>query len=104
VNLIFAGMKTVRKIFSILRNKYVYTTLGFLVFMIAFDRNNFVSQYQLTWELKQLQNEKAYYVEEIRKDSTALMELKTNMESLEKFGRERYYMKKDSEDIFVIIP
>lgn len=97
-------METIKKTIRILRNKYIYTTLGFLVFMIAFDRNNFVSQYRLTRELNQLRNEKQYYVEEISKDSLALMELKSSLENLEKFGRERYYMKKDDEELFVIIP
>lgn len=101
---IFAPMGTIKSILAILKNKYVYTTLGFLVFMIVFDRNNFVSQYRLTKELQQLRNERQYYVEEIQKDSLALKELKGSMENLEKFGRERYYMKKDDEEIFVIIP
>ena len=50
-----------------------------------------------------LQQEKAYYLEEIRKDSIAMADLMSSMDKLEKFGRERYLMKKDDEDIFLII-
>lgn len=96
-------MKTFRRILRFFANKYVYTTLAFLVWMAAFDRNNMFSQYRLTSELRMLENEKEHYVEEIRKDSIAMSELMGSVEKLEKYGRERYLMKKDDEDVFLIV-
>ena len=40
---------------------------------------------------------------EIDKDKMALHDISTNAKTLEKFGRERYLMKKDNEDIFLVI-
>jgi cell division protein FtsB len=52
---------------------------------------------------KELQEEKEFYRQKIREDSTKLHQLKTNEENLEEFAREEYYMKKDNEDIFIIV-
>jgi len=96
-------MAAFRKLFRIIRNKYVYITLAFLVWVTVFDRNNLVHQYKLYRELRSLQQQKAFYLEEIRRDSIAMAELMSSLENLEKFGRERYLMKKEDEDIFLII-
>jgi len=48
-----------------------------------------------------LKSEKAYFNQEIEKTRNELEELTTNPVSLEKFAREQYYMKKDSEEVFV---
>lgn len=53
--------------------------------------------------LNDVKEEKQFYLEEIKKDSIAIMELTTDKENLEKFAREKYLMKKDDEDIFLII-
>jgi cell division protein FtsB len=47
--------------------------------------------------------EKEYYQQKIEEDRRRIDELKTNTENLEKFAREQYLMKKDNEDIFVIV-
>jgi cell division protein FtsB len=96
-------MNKLKAVFRFLSNKYVYTSLAFLVWITVFDRNNLIRQYKLTQELKMLQKEQHYYLEEIRKDSIAMVELLGSIEKLEKFGRERYLMKKDDEDIFLIL-
>lgn len=53
--------------------------------------------------LKQLERDRVYYLEQIKTDSARLQELRTNDKNLEKFAREQYLMKKDSEDIFIVI-
>jgi hypothetical protein len=53
--------------------------------------------------LKDLRDKKAYYLNEIEKDRKATYELNTNMKTLEKFAREKYLLKKDNEDIFLIV-
>jgi cell division protein DivIC len=86
-----------------LRNKYVLTALGFLVWMLLFDQNNLIDRRKSTAEFEQLSEEKAYYTQKIEEDKRRIYELKTNTENLEKFAREQYLMKKDNEDIFVIV-
>ncbi len=53
--------------------------------------------------LKQLERDRVYYLEQIKTDSARLQELRTNDKNLEKFAREQYLMKKDNEDIFIVI-
>ncbi len=92
-----------RKLFPYLKNKYVLTSIAFLVWISFFDRNDLITQYKLKNQLNKLNEEKAFFIEEIKKDSNELIELKTNPKTLEKFGREKYLMKKDNEEIFVVV-
>ncbi len=71
--------------------------------MLFFDRNDLLSQYEYRSELNKFKEEKAFYISEIEKVKTDLDELSTNQERLEKFAREKYLMKKDDEDVYVII-
>ena len=75
----------------------------FLVWMLFFDRNNILNQIQLRQNLHQYQKEKQFYLEQIAADSEATYDLMSDSVHLEKFARERYYMKKDSEDVFLMI-
>ena len=92
-----------RRLIPYLKNKYVLTSIAFLVWISFFDRNDLITQYKLKNQLNKLNEEKAFFIEEIKKDSNELLELKTNPKTLEKFGREKYLMKKDNEEIFVVI-
>ncbi len=91
-----------KKLPPIFRNFYFITGFSFLVWMIFIDSNDLISRYKMGSKLRALENEKAYYEEkivEVEKDRTELM---TNKELLEKFAREKYLMKKESEDVFII--
>ncbi len=92
-----------KKNLKYIKNKYIITTTAFFVWLLFFDRNDVVSQVELTQKLNELNKEKQYYVEEISKNRQDMMELKTNPKNLEKFAREKYLMKKDNEEIFVIV-
>lgn len=89
------------KIPNWLKNKYMLTIVIFFVFLFFFDQNNLLTQYAYQTQLNTLKSEKAYFNEEIKKTRNELEELTTNPVSLEKFAREQYYMKKDSEEVFV---
>lgn len=84
-------------------NKYSISLLGFLIWMTFFDRNNFIYQHENSSQLKVMEQERQYYVDQIKENETELQELLTNKETLEKFAREKYLMKKDNEEIFVIL-
>jgi len=92
-----------RRILQALNNKYFYTLLAFLVWMTFFDRNNFIAQYKLRGVLKNTLAEKDFYTGEISKDSSEVILLTTDTASLEKLAREKYLMKKDDEDIYLIV-
>jgi cell division protein FtsB len=96
-------MNAMKKLLPYLKNKYIITGLFMLVWISFFDKYDLVSQYQARQSLKQLEKDKAYYADEIKKTQEEIQELQTNDRSLEKFAREKYMMKKDDEDIFLII-
>ena len=91
------------KRFPILKNKFVYATLAFLVWLTFFDNNSLITQYKLSRTLNQVQDEKAYYEKEIERNRQEVNELMTNDKNLEKFAREKYLMKKKDEDVFVVV-
>lgn len=84
------------------KNIYFALTVSFLVWMIFFDRNNSFASYQINKQLSTLQDQKVYYETEITKVNTLKEELFSTDEKKEKFAREKYFMKKSNEDIFVI--
>jgi len=91
------------KIWPWLRNKYVLTIAVFSIWMLFFDQNNMVDRIRMTSEIRQLEDDREYYLEQIQIDSARLHELTTNKENLEKYAREQFLMKKDNEDVFVVI-
>jgi len=84
------------------RNFYVLTGSIFLLWMLLLDSNNLFARYQLSSKLNNLENEKEYYEDKIKEVEQDHAELFGDRESLEKFAREKYLMKKESEDIFII--
>ena len=88
---------------SFLKNKYTLTGAIFVIWISFFDENNLITQYQYHAELSKLQDEEVFYKEELLKIQESLKELKTNPKTLEKFARENYLMKKDDEELFVIV-
>ena len=86
-----------------LRNKYLIAVLVFLVWLLVFDRNSLVDRVRYIRIRQDMEDEKQYYIEKIEKDSRRLNELKTDRDNLEKFAREQYLMKRENEDVFVIV-
>lgn len=85
------------------RNFYVLTTAVFLIWMLVLDSNNLIARFQLSNKLDELEDEKEYYqekIQEVEKDREALF---GDQESIETFAREKYLMKKKSEDIYIIV-
>jgi cell division protein FtsB len=73
----------------------------FAVWMLFFDANSYLIHRELNNEMDALEDEKDYYKNEIEKDKKAIQELSTE-EGIEKLAREKYYMKKENEEIYII--
>jgi cell division protein FtsB len=71
--------------------------------MLLLDSNNLISRFQLSSKLRSLETEKEYYEEKIKEVEKDHNELFGDRESLEKFAREKYLMKKESEDIYIVV-
>ncbi|WP_298221703.1 septum formation initiator family protein [Flavobacterium sp.] len=82
-------------------NKYVWVLLFFCAWMLFLDNYSYFDHRVLDKEIDELEANKKYYQEEIRKDQENIKLLK-NPDQIEKFAREKYYMKRDSEDIYII--
>jgi hypothetical protein len=86
-----------------LKNKYLLTGVAFIILMLFLDRNNLVSQYKMRKELNGLRRELQFYRDQATMDSIELSRLLGDSTELEKLGREKYMMKRDSEDIYIIV-
>ena len=96
-------MKTLRNIFSIISNKYIITFAAFIIWMIFFDSNSMINQYRLNKALDKVNKERLFYIQEIKQDKETAKGLMSNQDNLEKFARELFLMKRDNEDVYIII-
>lgn len=95
-------MKYISKIPAWIRNKYIIATAVFLVVILFLDKNDFFTQLDRRNELRTLEKSKAYYSKEIASERKELEGLKNDPAILEKYAREKYLMKRDDEEIFLI--
>ncbi|MAZ30930.1 MAG: septum formation initiator [Flavobacteriales bacterium] len=98
-------MQNVKTIFKLLllklKNPFILIGLIFFLWMIFFDSNSFISHKRLSKTIDQLRKDQNYYKEQIKSDSITIEKL-SNKEGLEKYAREKYHMKKENEEIFLI--
>jgi len=95
-------MKLLNHIPTWLKNKYLLCGTGFIIWMLFFDPRDLYTQLEHTKELNELRASKAYYQKEIARETTELEQLKTNPAIVEKYAREKYLMKKENEDLFIV--
>ena len=93
----------IRRFIDLCKNKFFIVTVAFIVWMLFFDKNDLFSQYDYHQQLNKLKQEEAFYQAETDKVNKDLSELTSDKAKLEKFAREKYLMKKDNEDVFVIV-
>ena len=94
--------KTLLSIWKVVKNKYVAVTLIFLLFFFFLGENNVLVTHQLKRDVAELNKEIDLLEHDIKQDSAEAVSLIGNMEALETYGREHYYMKRDNEDIYII--
>jgi len=87
--------------FKMVANTYVIILLLFLIWMLFFDTNSFLIHKELNDDINALEENKEFYQSEIEKDKVFINKMKDSFE-MEKFAREKYYLKKENEDIFII--
>ena len=85
------------------RNPYLVTSAIFLLWMMFFDRHNMMAQWKERSKLSRLKEDQEYFIRENLSNKEKMEELMTDPEHLEKFAREQYLMKRENEDVFVIV-
>ncbi|ULQ56156.1 septum formation initiator family protein [Flavihumibacter rivuli] len=92
-----------KKLPSFLKNKYLLTLAGFCIWMVFFDdRDVITTHFRYKKELRQLEESKEYYQGQLTATRAELDKLQTDPALLEKYAREKYRMKRDNEDLFVV--
>ncbi|ESU26352.1 hypothetical protein FLJC2902T_28350 [Flavobacterium limnosediminis JC2902] len=86
---------------KIFGNRYVLVSLFFTIWMLFLDNYSYLEHRVLNKEIDELEDNKKYYQDEIKKDNSNIKKLK-NPGQVEKYAREKYYMKRDNEDIYII--
>jgi len=87
--------------FKFLSNKYVWVLLSFIIWMVFLDNYSYYGHRVLDKQIDELEDNASYYQQEIKKDKENIRKLK-NPDQTEKYAREKYYMKKDSEEVYII--
>ncbi len=81
------------------RNRVFIILAVFFIWMVAFDKANLFTQIKLARTVSKLHNDKVYYENQIKEVEAQRLDMESNTE---KFARERYFMKTNDEDVFVI--
>src|SRR5436190_13746644 len=97
-------MKFLTHIPSWLKNKYLLTSAFFVIWMLFFDPKDIFSDFERRDKLNELQNSEKHLKQQITESKLELDLLKNNAQSIEKYAREKYLMKKDNEDLFIVNP
>jgi len=87
---------------SFLKNKFLLAGSFFLVWMLFFNEKDLVTEIKRRDKLKELQKSEEHLSDLIKDTKKELGQLKTNAQTIEKYAREKYLMKKDNEDLFII--
>ncbi|MFP9113472.1 FtsB family cell division protein [Flavobacterium sp. RHBU_3] len=88
-------------VLKVLSNRYVLVMVFVGLWLIFLDNYSYFEHRSLNKEIQKLEDKKEYYTHEIKEDSTAIRQLK-NGDQTERYAREKYYMKRDDEDIYII--
>lgn len=99
----FIDPKVKELIPSPLRNKFLLLFLGYGIYWLFFSQNTLISQVKLAMQLRELEKEERYYTTEIARVKNDQKELFSGIDQMEKFARENYWMKRDSEDLYIFV-
>jgi len=97
-------MKFFSYIPSFLKDKFFLSTAFFAIWILFFDKNDILTQMARSNELSGLKKSKEYYSGQIAQERKISQELQSDPATIEKYAREKYLMKRENEELFVIQP
>ncbi|WP_322970498.1 septum formation initiator family protein [Faecalibacter sp. LW9] len=83
-------------------NRYVIMSVCFIIWMIFFDQNSLFTHLELDKQIKNLEADESYFRENLEAENKKLKILTENPAEIERIAREKFFLKKDNEDIFII--
>ncbi len=93
--------QTISVIYPLVKDKFVFTGLMFIIWIGFIDDNNIIAQVKSRMKLAEVEREREFYLRETRQSLDDLKLLQNDRELLERFARERYLMKRQNEEIFI---
>jgi len=90
-----------KAIIGVLRNKYFLVTTGFVLWIFFFAEYDVLTQYRQRNELNEMKQKIIYLEKEIQEIQSEKEAIKTDSNTLEKYAREKYFMKHPNEEVFV---
>lgn len=89
------------KAVKIMTNVFVLILTPFLIWMFFFDENSYLVHRKFDNEIEDLETTISFYENKIAEDKATIKKLQDSVQ-LERFAREKYLMKKENEDIYLI--
>jgi len=97
-------MPNTKDVIRIFRNKYIIALAAFIVLMLFIDHNDIFMQMDRQRQFNDLLASKRFYEQKIEQTKKNLADLQNNSAALEKYAREKFLLKRDNEDLFVVVP
>jgi cell division protein DivIC len=95
------NLNNFKSVLNIFKSKYVLAILAFLVWMTFFDDKSIGFMYNNAMKLKELKKSEKNMASSIEETKAELKLLTSNAKSVEKYAREKFYMKKENEELFI---
>ncbi|WP_339662903.1 septum formation initiator family protein [uncultured Polaribacter sp.] len=87
--------------YKIFTNIFVIIFVPFIIWMLFFDENSYLIHREYNNEIEDLESTITFYEEKLASDKEMIKNLQDSIE-LERFAREKYLLKKENEDIYII--
>lgn len=95
-------MQYIKPALKVIKNKYFIALMAFMIWMFFFDPKDWGLISYRTHKLENLKQSEKILTAQIKETRKELTLLKTDAGSIEKYAREKFYMKKDNEDLFIV--
>jgi cell division protein DivIC len=92
------------KFLKVLRNKYIAALVGFVILMLFIDHNDIFVQMNRQRQLNELIASRHFYEQQIEQTKKNLADLQNNPAALERYAREKFLLRRDNEDLFIVTP
>ena len=83
-------------------NRYTIVGVAFIIWMLFFDQNSLITHRELDKQIRSLERDESYFQKNLENENEKLKMLQDNPAEIERIAREKFYLKKDNEDIFII--
>lgn len=96
-------LRMLKRVPPFFRNRYIAVLVLFILYISFFDAHDLISQMEIKMELREISEEIDYLNEHTESAKSQIEELTSDKEELEKFAREQYRMKRENEELFVLL-